>query len=100
MANKPEAACNQKVTVAGKHCECDNLIFDLMLPEVEPGDILAVQTTGAYNYTMSSNYNRFTRPAVVLVNEGNAEIISQRETLDDLISHDLIPEHLRKKISV
>ena len=59
--------CTQKVTIAGKHCECDNLIFDLMLPEVAPGDILAVQTTGAYNYTMSSNYNRFTRPAVVLV---------------------------------
>ncbi len=86
------------MTIAGKHCECDNLIFDLMLPEVEPGDILAVQTTGAYNYTMSSNYNRFTRPAVVLVQDGRAEVIVQRETLDDVLSHDVIPEHLKKKV--
>jgi diaminopimelate decarboxylase len=71
-----------------------------MLPEVEPGDILAVQTTGAYNYTMSSNYNRFTRPAVVLVNDGNAEIIVKRETLDDVLSHDVIPCHLQHKATV
>jgi diaminopimelate decarboxylase len=100
VANKPEAPCTQKVTIAGKHCECDNLIFDLMLPEVEPGDILAVQTTGAYNYTMSSNYNRFTRPAVVLVQDGRAELIVQRETLDDVLSHDVIPAHLKKKVLV
>jgi len=96
VANKPLAPLTQKVTIAGKHCECDNLIFDLELPEVEPGDILAVQTTGAYNYSMASNYNRFTRPAVVLVNEGQAEVINARETLDDLLSHDLVPERLRK----
>jgi len=98
LANKPEATCTQQVTIAGKHCECDNLIFDLMLPEVEPGDILAVQTTGAYNYTMSSNYNRFTRPAVVLVQDGHAEVIVRRETLDDVLSHDVIPERLQKKV--
>jgi diaminopimelate decarboxylase len=95
VANKPTAPLVQNVRVAGKHCECDNLIFDLLLPEVEPGDILAVQTTGAYNYSMSSNYNRFMRPAVVLVNEGKAEVIVQRETLDDLLAHDVIPERLR-----
>jgi len=100
VANKPDAPLTQKVTLAGKHCECDNLIFDLMLPEVAPGDVLAVQTTGAYNYTMSSNYNRFTRPAVVLVNEGNAEIIVKRETLDDVLSHDAIPCYLQHKASV
>ncbi|HEX2951610.1 MAG TPA: diaminopimelate decarboxylase [Armatimonadota bacterium] len=98
VANKPEAACTQKVTIAGKHCECDNLIFDLMLPDIEPGDVLAVQTTGAYNYTMSSNYNRFTRPAVVLVSDGNAEVIAERETLDDLVSHDRLPERLQKSV--
>lgn len=95
VANKPNAPLVQTVTVAGKHCECDNLIFDIRLPEVAPGDILAVQTTGAYNYTMASNYNRFRRPAVVLVNEGKAEVISERETLEDLVSHDRIPERLK-----
>lgn len=96
VANKPNAPATQTVRLAGKHCECDNLIFDLPLPEVVPGDILAVQTTGAYNYSMASNYNRFTRPAVVLVNEGKAELIANRETLDDLLSHDVVPERLMK----
>ncbi len=97
VANKPEAPITQQVTVAGKHCECDNLIFDLPLPEVASGDILAVQTTGAYNYSMSSNYNRFTRPAVVLVNDGQADLIVKRETLDDVLSHDVIPARLTGK---
>lgn len=100
VANKPNAPMTQEVRLAGKHCECDNLIFDLPLPEVEAGDILAVQTTGAYNYTMSSNYNRFTRPAVVLVNDGAAEVIVARETLDDVLAHDRIPARLEKKITV
>jgi diaminopimelate decarboxylase len=85
----------QSVRVAGKHCECDNLIFEINLPEVDPGDILAVQTTGAYNFSMASNYNRFRRPAVVLVNDGNAEVIVERQTLDDLLSHDVVPERLK-----
>ncbi len=96
VANKPEAPLTQKVTIAGKHCECDNLIFDADLPDVASGDLLAVQTTGAYNYSMASNYNRFTKPAVVLVNDGQAELIAARETLDDLLSHDVIPERLQK----
>jgi diaminopimelate decarboxylase len=96
VANKPQAPLTQKVTVAGKHCECDNLLFDLELPDVEPGDLLAVQTTGAYNYSMASNYNRFTKPAVVLVNDGTAEVIAARETLDDLLSHDVVPDRLQK----
>jgi diaminopimelate decarboxylase len=70
------------------------LIADLEVPELEPGDILAVQTTGAYNYSMASNYNRFPRPAAVLVSEGRADIIVARETLDDLIGQDRIPERL------
>ena len=98
VANKPEAPCTQKVTIAGKHCECDNLIFDVRLPEVEPGDLLAVQTTGAYNHTMASNYNSFTRPAVVLVHDGQADIITARESLEDLVSHDRIPERLNGQV--
>jgi diaminopimelate decarboxylase len=95
VANKATTAPVQSVRVAGKHCECDNLIFEINLPEVDPGDILAVQTTGAYNFSMASNYNRFRRPAVVLVNDGNAEVIVERQTLDDLLSHDVVPERLK-----
>jgi len=54
-----------------------------------------VFATGAYNYAMASNYNRFPRPAVVLVCEGQADVIVERETLEDVISHDRIPERLR-----
>ena len=50
--------------------------------------------TGAYNYSMASNYNRLTRPAAVLVNQGEANLILQRETYDDLIARDLVPERL------
>ena len=98
VANKPNAPVTREVRLAGKHCDCDNLIMELPLPDVEPGDILAVQTTGAYNYTMSSNYNRFPRPAVVLVNDGQADVIVERETLDDLLAHDRVPERLRKGV--
>jgi diaminopimelate decarboxylase len=61
---------------------------------VQPGDILAVLTTGAYNYAMASNYNRFTRPAMVLVRDGHADLIVRRETWDDLLRCDVLPERL------
>jgi diaminopimelate decarboxylase len=62
---------------------------------VEFGDILAVSCTGAYNYTMSSNYNRLPRPAMVLVKDGQADIIVQRETYADLLRNDVVPERLK-----
>lgn len=96
VANKATSQATQTVTVSGKHCETDTLIEDITLPDLEPGDILAVQTTGAYNYSMASNYNRFPRPAVALVHEGTAEIIVERETLPDLVRQDRIPDRLRK----
>lgn len=95
-ANKADEQAKQVVTVAGRHCETDTLIQDIGLAPVEVGDLLAVQCTGAYNYSMASNYNRFMRPAVVLVKDGNADVIVDRETLDDLVRHDLIPESLKK----
>ena len=88
VANRPCEPHAQPVTVAGKHCETDTLFRDMALPRVQAGDILAVQSTGAYNFTMASNYNRFPRPAVVLVSDGAARVIVARETLDDLIAHD------------
>lgn len=95
VANKADRPHERVVTVSGKHCETDLLFPDLALAPVEPGDILAVQSTGAYNYVMASNYNRFRRPAVVLVNNGEADLLVRRETLDDLISRDVIPERFR-----
>ncbi len=83
------------MTIAGKHCETDILIWDTRLTAPQPGDLLAVQTTGAYNYVMASNYNRFLRPAVVLVADGNADLIVARERLEDLTRHERIPARLR-----
>ncbi len=95
VASKADQAPTRTVRVSGKHCETDTLIEELEVPEVAPGDILAVQTTGAYNYSMASNYNRLPRPAAVLVVDGCAEIIVEREALEDLMRLDRIPERLR-----
>jgi diaminopimelate decarboxylase len=88
-----EAHC-RTVTVAGKHCETDVLFRDVPLPDPRPGDLLAVQCTGAYNFAMASNYNRFPRPAVVLVAEGHSELIVRRQTYEDLVAQDVMPARL------
>lgn len=95
VANRANETARSTVTVAGKHCETDTLLEDISIAPVQPGDILAVQSTGAYNHSMASNYNRFRRPAVVLVGAGKADIIVQRETLDDVIAQDAVPGRLR-----
>ncbi len=97
VANKPDAEISQCVTIAGRFCESgDVLIQNIKLPNLEEGDILCVYNTGAYNYSMASNYNRVQKPAMVLVNNSQSDIIIERETLDDLISHDRIPDRLKK----
>lgn len=96
LANKMSATDQIVASVAGKCCESgDMLIWDMSMPWVETGDILAVASTGAYNYSMASNYNRLTKPAVVLVKGGQAHVIVERETFADLIRNDRIPEHLK-----
>jgi diaminopimelate decarboxylase len=96
VANHLSAPCSETVTIAGKHCESgDILIKDIELPMTQPGDILVIPATGAYNYSMSSNYNRIPRPAAVLVHAGEANLILQRETYQDLIRQDSLPERLR-----
>ena len=90
------APATETDTVAGKHCESgDVLIKNAQLPKTVPGDILAVLATGAYNYSMASNYNRLPKPAAVLVQDGEANLILQRETYQDLIRQDCLPERLR-----
>ena len=81
------------VTIAGKCCESgDILIKDLKLPSASPGDLLAVFTTGAYHYSMSSNYNRLPRLAVVLINQGKDDLMVKRETYADIVRNDTMPE--------
>lgn len=86
----------QKVSIAGKCCESGDLIgVDIALPEVESGDILAVLSTGAYHYSMASNYNRNFIPQAVLVKDGKAETIIKKQTFEDLIRNDVIPQSLK-----
>ena len=87
----------ETVTIAGRYCESgDILIPEIDLPQLCEGDILCVYNTGAYNYSMASNYNKVTKPAMVLVNNSQSDIIINRETLDDLISKEVIPNRLTK----
>ncbi len=90
VANKADKPADEKVTVAGKCCESGDLLLkDTMLQKTESGDILAVLATGAYNYSMSSNYNRIPRPAMVAVRNGEAKVIVKRETYEDVIKNDI-----------
>ncbi len=90
------AANVQKVSIAGKCCESGDLIgVDLPLPEVESGDILAVLSTGAYHYSMASNYNRNFIPQAILVKDGKAETIIKKQTFEDLVRNDVIPDSLK-----
>ena len=90
IANNANADKTEKVTIAGKCCESgDLLITDTMMPKINVGDTLAVLATGAYNYSMSSNYNRIPRPAVVAVSGGNSKVVVKRETYEDMIRNDI-----------
>jgi diaminopimelate decarboxylase len=90
VANHADQPANQIVTVAGKCCESGDLIQkDAPLQMCKAGDLLAVLSTGAYNYSMASNYNRIPRPAVVMVHDGKTRIAVKRETYEDLIHNDL-----------
>ncbi len=95
IANKADQPRSVAVRICGSHCETDTLISDTTIQPPEPQDVIAVFATGAYHYSMASNYNRFPRPAMVLVNDGAAEIIVERETLDDQLRQDRIPGRLR-----
>jgi diaminopimelate decarboxylase len=91
IANKPNTDHSIVYTVAGKCCESgDILIKDIELPEAQKGDILAVASTGAYNYSMASNYNRIRKPAVIFVEDGKSKLVVKRESYEDIIRNDLI----------
>jgi diaminopimelate decarboxylase len=91
VANRAAEAPAGPVTVAGKYCESgDILIRDILLPRVEPGDLLALPAAGAYCLAMASNYNAALKPAIVMVSGGRARLIRRRETYDDLLALDVV----------
>ncbi len=95
LANRSAEKPDTEYKVVGNCCESgDVLIQNVVLPRVRRGDILAVIGTGAYNYSMASNYNRFPRPAMVLVNEGSWDAIVRRETYEHLTALDAVPPRL------
>ncbi len=97
VANKMNNPKTEFVTLAGRYCESgDILIENIKLPNIEAGDIVCIYNTGAYNYSMASNYNRVEKPAMVLVNNSQSAMIVSRESLDDLIARESIPDRLRK----
>ena len=90
IANRANDTPEETVTVCGKCCESGDIIMkDAYLPKANSGDILAVMSTGAYNYSMSSNYNRLPRPAMISVRGGKSKIIVKRETYEDIIRNDI-----------
>lgn len=89
-ASRADMPKEELVTIAGKCCESGDIIAkDIYIQHPERGDILSVLCTGAYNYSMSSNYNRIAKPAVLLINEKEEKIIVRRQTLDDVITNDI-----------
>lgn len=90
IANRADETPEEYVTICGKCCESGDIIIDKChLPVVNTGDIIAIMSTGAYNYSMSSNYNRIPRPAVVMVSKGQSKLVVKRETYDDIIKNDI-----------
>ena len=95
LANRAKDVPQHKVSVAGRYCESgDILIHDIRLPQVNTGDLLCVFNTGAYNSSMASNYNSVPRPAEVLLCSGNADVIVRRETYEDLVARQLLPDRI------
>lgn len=96
LANRANEPSTEIVTIAGKCCESGDLIaVNVSLPKAESGDILAILSTGAYNYSMAMNYNRNKIPPCVLVKDGKADYIVKKQTYQDLIRNDVIPERLK-----
>lgn len=95
VANKAGEPRADVVTISGKCCESgDILIKDALVAKLERGDIFAVLSTGAYNYSMASNYNKNPIPAVALVKDGKSELIVKRQSYDHMVENEIIPESL------
>ena len=101
LANRANEEPTEIVSIAGKCCESGDLIaVNVELPKANSGDILAVLSTGAYNYSMAMNYNRNFIPPCILVKDGKADYIVKKQSYEDLTRNDLLPERLKSKKSV
>jgi diaminopimelate decarboxylase len=77
------------VSIAGPYCESGDIVIeDLAMPDIREGELIAIPVSGAYHISMSSNYNGARRPAVIMVEEKNAQLMLRRETIDDLLKRD------------
>ena len=91
VANKASEIADYKATLAGRCCESGDLLGENMsIQRPERGDILAVLVTGAYNYSMASNYNRLPRPPVIMIKDGKARVAVKRESYEDLVKNDVL----------
>ncbi|AUO11118.1 diaminopimelate decarboxylase [Priestia megaterium] len=90
IANRMNDETDELVSIAGKCCESgDMLMWDVHLPKANPDDLLAMFCTGAYGYSMASHYNRLPKPAVVFVEDGEAQLVVKRETYEDIVKNDV-----------
>ena len=90
VANRMSEVPQETVTLAGKFCESgDILIRDISLPVLEPGDLVAIPSSGAYAPAMASNYNLNPRPAIIMVSDGSARLIRRRESYQELMLFDV-----------
>ncbi|MCM3182985.1 diaminopimelate decarboxylase [Priestia megaterium] len=90
IANRMNDESDELVSIAGKCCESgDMLMWDVHLPKANPNDLLAMFCTGAYGYSMASHYNRLPKPAVVFVEDGEAQLVVKRETYEDIVKNDV-----------
>lgn len=98
VADKADEKGTHEYSIAGKCCESGDILIDgIMLPELNSGDVLAVFTTGAYHYSMASNYNRNAVPPVVAVKDGQSAYMVKPQTYEDIARNDVIPEFLEDK---
>jgi diaminopimelate decarboxylase len=89
LANRADERQGRIYRIAGKHCESGDVLIEAAeLPQPRPGDVLAVPATGAYTLALGSTYNGVPRPAVVLVSDGEARLIRERETVEELLRHE------------
>lgn len=89
IANKAQEEKDTLVTIAGKNCESGDILRkDIMMANPQPNDILAMFSTGAYHYSMASNYNQALKPAVVFTQEGKHRLVIRRQTFEDLVAYE------------
>jgi diaminopimelate decarboxylase len=89
LAGRASSAPLEETTVCGRSCENDRLVVAPLPADLRGGDLLALATTGAYTYSMASNYNRFPKPAVVFCGGGSHRLVARRETSEDVLRNDV-----------